>query len=87
MKNVTRTIRISKELWDRLPDDPSRSSFIRDVLQNYIEGKLATPDELLALSRENRLLHGQVEDLKRDKEFLQNLYLPKPKKRWQFWRR
>lgn len=86
---VTRTIRVDKVMWDSLPADSNKSAFIRDVIKNYIQGNMATGEEIHVLQNENRMLHGLVDNLQKDKEFLQRqveIYLPKPKKWYQFWK-
>jgi len=94
MPKITRSIKIDKEIWERIPGN-NKSEFIRNVLQSYIvDNTLIEVSDLEALKRENRLLYNTVEELKRDKERLwkeieqyRNIYLPKPKKHWwEFWK-
>lgn len=93
------SLRIDKDFWDTLPTK-NKSEWIRNILDEYINGTLVKNDDIKTIESENRYLHNYVERLEEDKQRLHTnnerlwveleqyraIYLPKPKKWYQFWK-
>jgi len=93
------SLRIDKDFWDTLPTK-NKSEWIRNILDEYINGNLIKNDDIKAIEQENNYLHNYVERLEEDKQRLHTnnerlwaeleqyraIYLPKPKKWYQFWK-
>jgi len=93
------SMRMDKDFWDTLPPD-NKSEWIRKLIQDYIDGNLVRNDDIKSIENENRFLHNTIERLEVDKQRLttdkerlwveieryRSIYLPKPKKWFQFWK-
>jgi len=86
------SLRLDEDLWGTLPED-NKSKWIRDILNSYVNGDLVKDADIKYTMEKNRDLYIQIEKLERDKERLwaeieqyREIYLPKPKKWWKWWR-
>jgi len=93
------SLRLDDDLWGALPSD-NKSEWIRDILKLYVAGDLYKGHEYNDLERDYKHALNDVEkltksndDLYEDKKQLRieieryrEIYLPKPKKWWKWWR-